>query len=319
VGEMHNFQSYLQDLSLNTGIKFNIVTEDESTLYSGINKAQSSELIIRQLNLANLRASIMLPKEFENCFTLLKYTIENKYKEIFTQREQLLVGILEGKNISQDKIDREFPYISKGSTLFLVTVDGSKYEALNIIRQLYSEGEVLSLVYGDNIIVLGVFEEINEHARSIRESIVSDLYCKCSVGYGNKIFNIRDLKKAFEEAKGCFILGKNFGIKEEIFFYDKMLFEKIVFNISPEVKLELLTKFKEKFNLFDSELINTIEEFINCGLNISDAARRLYVHRNTLIYRLDKITKETGFDIRNFKEATVFIIAFLVWKENLLI
>jgi Regulator of polyketide synthase expression len=203
--------------------------------------------------------------------------------------------------------------------LFLVTVDGSKYEALNIIRQLYSEGEVLSLVYGDNIIVLGVFEEINEHARSIRESIVSDLYCKCSVGYGNKILNIRDLKKAFEEAKGCFILGKNFGIKEEIFFYDKMLFEKIVFNISPDVKLELLTKFKEKFNLFDSELINTIEEFINCGLNISDAARRLYVHRNTLIYRLDKITKETGFDIRNFKEATVFIIAFLVWKENLLI
>jgi Regulator of polyketide synthase expression len=319
VGEMHNFQSYLQDLSVNTGIKFNIVTEDESTLYSGINKAQSSELIIRQLNLANLRASIVLPKEFENCFTLLKYTIENKYKEIFTQREQLLVGILEGKNISQDKIDREFPFISKGSTLFLVTVDGSKYEALNIIRQLYSEGEVLSLVYGDNIIVLGVFEEINEHARSIRESIVSDLYCKCSVGYGNKILNIRDLKKAFEEAKGCFILGKNFGIKEEIFFYDKMLFEKIVFNISPDVKLELLTKFKEKFNLFDSELINTIEEFINCGLNISDAARRLYVHRNTLIYRLDKITKETGFDIRNFKEATVFIIAFLVWKENLLI
>lgn len=316
---MHNFQSYLQDLSVNTGIKFNIVTEDESTLYSGINKAQSSELIIRQLNLANLRASIVLPKEFENCFTLLKYTIENKYKEIFTQREQLLVGILEGKNISQDKIDREFPFISKGSTLFLVTVDGSKYEALNIIRQLYSEGEVLSLVYGDNIIVLGVFEEINEHARSIRESIVSDLYCKCSVGYGNKILNIRDLKKAFEEAKGCFILGKNFGIKEEIFFYDKMLFEKIVFNISPDVKLELLTKFKEKFNLFDSELINTIEEFINCGLNISDAARRLYVHRNTLIYRLDKITKETGFDIRNFKEATVFIIAFLVWKENLLI
>lgn len=316
---MHNFQSYLQDLSLNTGIKFNIVTEDENTLYSGISKAQSYELIIRQLNLANLRASIVLPKEFENCFTLLKYTIENKYKEIFTQREQLLVGILEGKNFSQDKIDREFPFISKGSTLFLVTVDGSKYEALNIIRQLYSEGEVLSLVYGDNIIVLGVFEEINEHARSIRESIVSDLYCKCSVGYGNKIFNVRDLKKAFEEAKGCFILGKNFGIKEEIFFYDKMLFEKIVFNISSEVKLELLTKFKEKFNLFDSELINTIEEFINCGLNISDAARRLYVHRNTLIYRLDKITKETGFDIRNFKEATVFIIAFLVWKENLLI
>jgi DNA-binding PucR family transcriptional regulator len=124
------------------------------------------------------------------------------------------------------------------------------------------------------------------------------------------------MKKAYEEAKECLILSKNFGIKEEIFYYDKILFEKIVYNINPEVKTELLNKFRDKFNMFDSEIINTIEEFVNCGLNISDAARKLYVHRNTLIYRLDKISKETSFDIRNFKEATVFIIAFLVWKEN---
>jgi len=69
-------------------------------------------------------------------------------------------------------------------------------------------------------------------------------------------------------------------------------------------------------NDFDSEMINTIEEFVNCGLNISNAAKKLYVHRNTLIYRLDKIYKETNFDIRNFKDATVFAIAFLIWKEN---
>lgn len=316
---MYNFQSFLQDLSSNTGIKFNIVLEDGSLLYSGIKIVQGSDIISKLINLGNLRAFIELPKGLENCLAILKYTIENKYREIFSLREQSLVEVLEGKEFSHDKIEREFPFLSKGCTLFLITVDGSKYEALNIIRQLYSEEEAISLVYGDNIIILGIFDEINEHARSIRESIVSDLYCRCYVGYGSAIYNIRDIKRAYDEAKGCFILSKNFGIKEEIFFYDKMLFEKIVYNINPEVKVELLNKFKEKFNLFDSELINTIEEFINCGLNISDAARRLYVHRNTLIYRLDKITKETGFDIRNFKEATVFIIAFLVWKENLLL
>lgn len=62
-------------------------------------------------------------------------------------------------------------------------------------------------------------------------------------------------------------------------------------------------------------MINTIDEFVKTGLNISESARKLYIHRNTLIYRLDKIKKETGFDIRNFKEATVFITAFLVWRE----
>lgn len=316
---MYNFQSFLQDLSSNTGVKFNLVLEDGDFLYSGIKTTQGSYLISKLINLGNLKVSIELPKELENCLALLRYTIENKYREIFSLREQSLVEILEGKEISNDKIENEFPFISKGCTLFLITVDGSKYEALNIIRQLYSEGEAISLVYGDNIIILGIFDEINEHARSIRESIVSDLYCRCYVGYGSIIHNIRDVKKSYEEAKSCFVLSKNFGIKEEILFYDKMLFEKIVYNINPEVKLELLNKFKDKFNLFDSEIINTIEEFINCGLNISDAARRLYVHRNTLIYRLDKITKETGFDIRNFKEATVFIIAFLVWKENILV
>lgn len=95
-----------------------------------------------------------------------------------------------------------------------------------------------------------------------------------------------------------------------------MLFEKIVLNINKEIKDELLLKLKDKFDLFDKEIIDTIDEFVNSGLNISDAARKLYIHRNTLIYRLDKINKETGFDIRNFKEATVFVIAFLIWKEK---
>jgi DNA-binding PucR family transcriptional regulator len=89
-----------------------------------------------------------------------------------------------------------------------------------------------------------------------------------------------------------------------------------VYSLDPKFKNEFLDSFKSKFNTFDSEIIFTIEEFVDCGLNISDAAKKLYIHRNTLIYRLDKIKKETGFDIRNFKEATVFIIGFLIWKES---
>lgn len=314
---MHNFQSFLQDLNTNTGIQFNLTLEDGNYLYCGIVDYKNSKTINEFINLSNTRASLELPVELQSCMSLLKYTIVNKYREIFSLTEQSLIEVLEGKEISQAKVEKNLPFLSKGCTLFLISVDGSRYEALNIIRQLYTESEVVSFVYGDNIIVLGAFDEIGEHGRSIRESIVSDLYCKCLVGYGSTFTSVKDIKKAYEEAVSCFTLGKNFGIKEEIFYYDKMLFEKIVYNINQEVKLELLYKFKDKFNLFDSELINTIEEFINCGLNISDAARKLYVHRNTLIYRLDKINKDTGFDIRIFREATVFIIAFLVWKENL--
>lgn len=313
---MYNFQSFLQDLDLNTGIKFNLKLEDDTILYSGTKSAASSKLISEVISLGSSKAVLELGEDYKNCTSLLRYTIENKYREIFSMREQSLVEILEGKEVTADKLERNLPFLSKGCTLFLINVDGSRYEALNIVRQLYTEGEAVSMLYNDSIVVLGAFDEVNEHAKSIRESIVSDLYCRCYVSYGSTIYNARDIKRAYEEAKECLILSKNFGIKEEIFYYDKILFEKIVYNINQKVKAELLNRFRDKFNLFDSEMINTIEEFVNCGLNISDAARKLYVHRNTLIYRLDKITKETGFDIRNFKEATVFIIAFLVWKEN---
>lgn len=313
---MYNFHSFLRDLNSNTGIKFNLLSEDGTPLYSGIESGKNIQLSATAISLGNSKATLQLPLEFENCTSLLRYTIENKYREIFSMREQSLIEILEGKEVSFDKVEKNFSFLPKGCTLFFISVDGSRYEALNIVRELYSESDAVSFVYGDSIIILGVFDEIDEHARSIRESIVSDLYCKCYVSYGNVIYNTKEIKKAYEEARECFVLSKNFGIKEEILYYDKMMFEKIVYNIGPKVKGELLNRFRDKFNMFDSELINTIEEFVNCDLNISDAARRLYVHRNTLIYRLDKITKETGFDIRNFKEATVFINAFLVWKEN---
>ncbi|GLC30003.1 PucR family transcriptional regulator [Clostridium omnivorum] len=313
---MYSFGSFLQDLSSSTGIRFNLFDEDGNLIYRYDALNDNDKRSQYPISLGNSKAILDIQKKYEPCVSLLKYSIENKYREIFSMREKSLIEILEGKDISLDTIAKNFPALSKGSTLFLVNVDGSRYEALSIIRELYSEQDIISLVYGDNIIVIGAFDEVEEHAESIKDSIVSDLYCKCYVSYGNEIHDVMKIGKAYEEAKECLLLGKKFDMKQETFSYNKMLFEKIVHNIDHRVKQELIDKFSNKFNMFDSELINTIEEFVNCGLNISDAARKLYVHRNTLIYRLDKIYKETGFDIRDFKEATVFIIAFLVWKES---
>ena len=67
---------------------------------------------------------------------------------------------------------------------------------------------------------------------------------------------------------------------------------------------------------FDNEMIRTIEVFFRCGLNLSDAAKELYIHRNTLIYRLDKIEKYTAYDIRNFNNAVLFKVVFFIWKEK---
>lgn len=313
---MYNFREFLQDLSLNTGLKFDLILDDGTYIYEGLKNAENIETYNIFISLGNSKGSLRLPKNLESCSSLLKYTIQNKYNEFYSMKEQSIIEIIEGKDISINYIEKDFPFLLNGAALFIIDVDGSKLEALNIIRQLYNEKEAISFIYKNRIIILGLFDEVNEHAESIRQSIVSDLYCKCTISYGNLIYDIKDIKRAYEQALECFTLRKTFKIKDEIFFYDKVLFEKIVLNINKEIKDELLLKLKDKFDLFDKEIIDTIDEFVNSGLNISDAARKLYIHRNTLIYRLDKINKETGFDIRNFKEATVFVIAFLIWKEK---
>lgn len=312
---MYNFTEFLKDLSHSSNIPFNIVTEDGIALYISDLDIENSHITNFAIMLGRVKGIISLEKQYENCTSLLKYIIENKYTQHFLTKEQVVIDILEDREISSDNIKLNLPFLENGCYIILISVDGSKNESLNIIKQIYDNEPVVSLIYNDSVIVIGDFNEIDEHIECIKESISSNLYCKCYISYGNRTYDVMGIKKAYNDAASCMELGKKFHIKDNVFNYNKMLFEKIVYNVDSKIKQEMLQMFKDKFDALDSEMILTIEQFVSCGLNISDAARRLYVHRNTLIYRLDKIKKETNFDIRDFKEASVFLIAFLMWKE----
>lgn len=312
---MDSFKDFLQELSLNTGILFKITAEDGKTIYASSSYVEGLEKIYFPVYFGKNKNVVSIYKEDEACIKLLKYTIESKYKEFYSSKEQAIINLLEAKESEFYKVDNELSSFNDGATLFLLSIDGSKYDGINVIEQMYNNENVISVIYNGNIVVIGSFAEPYEHAVSIREAIISNLFCECHISYSDIIKDKCEVKEAYESARECLMLGKKFSIKDGVLDYNKLLFEKIVYNIQPKLKQELLNRFKEKFNQFDAEVVNTIEEFIKNGLNISDAARKLYVHRNTLIYRLDKIKKETGFDIRNFKEATIFITAFLVWKE----
>lgn len=313
---MYNFKAFLQELSSNSGIPFILIWEDGRPIFQSGQKPKEIDDLETSVMLGKQRAKLVIDSKYAVCTSLIKYYIENKYKELFSMREQILIDIIEGKSVSSDKVDKNFPFISNGCNLILISVDGSRYEALNIVKQMYNEQDILSMVYDDNIVLIGSFDEADEHAESIREAIISNLYCRCYVSFSKRTVSASEIREAYNNAKESLYIGKKLGIKSEIYDYDNMIFEKAVYNISPEVKNEFLKEFKHKFDAFDNEMINTIEEFMNSGLNISDAAKKLYIHRNTLIYRLDKIVKDTGYDIRDFKQANIFIIAFLIWKES---
>lgn len=309
---MYNFKDFLQELSFSSGILFKLTGEDGNTIYTSDCYVEDSEKIYFPVYLSNKKNVLSISQKDEACIKLLRYTIENKYREIYSVKEQSIVNLLESKELDGES---ELSFLSKGSKLLLISITGSKYDGINVIEQMYSNENIVGIVYRENIVVIGYFDDVYEHAVSIREAIMSNLFCECRISYSKEINDKYELKEAYEDAKECLLLSKKFSLKSGIFDCNKLLFEKIVYNIEPKLKTELLNRFKEKFNQFDSEVINTIDEFMKNGLNISDAARKLYIHRNTLIYRLDKIKKETGFDIRNFKEATVFTTAFLIWRE----
>lgn len=313
---MYNFNSFLQELSENSGVDFDIQWENGEFLYQSIPNIDKLDNTEVDICLGKQNAKLILKLEHKLCAALIKYCVENKYQEIFSIRDNILINLIQGKSIEYDKIEKSLPFLMKGYNLILVSVEGSKYEAINIVRQMYNEQDMALILYEDNLLVIGKFEDVIEHARSIREAIISNLYCRCYIAYSNIVYFKDELKKAYKSAKESLIIGRKIEAKGEIYNYGNMIFEKTVYNISESIKEEYLERFKEKFDAFDSEMINTIEEFVNSGLNISDAAKKLYVHRNTLIYRLEKISKDTGYDIRDFKQAAIFMIAFLIWKER---
>lgn len=312
---MESFRGFLDNLCLNTGIKFNLFEDNLNEIYHGLD-SEDSETIRCKIKVQNKEFCICLDKKYKDNVKLISYIIADKYKENYCIREKLMIDLINGKEIGIDLIEKNIYFLQDGIIILLVNVDKNKNEALEIIKQLYLDQEVISFIYEDDIVILGLFDDIEEHAKSIKESIVSHLYCKAYVSFSSRVYDAAGIVNGYRTTKESMMLGKRFCSKDEVFYYDKMLFEKIVFNIAPLVKEELMSRFKDKFDVFDKEIISTIEEFANCGLNISDASKKLYIHRNTLIYRIEKIKKETGFDIRQFTDATVFIISFMIWKEK---
>ncbi|HEY5560473.1 MAG TPA: helix-turn-helix domain-containing protein [Clostridiaceae bacterium] len=312
---MYSFNSYLHKLSEESGISFSLKCEAEGINFNSLTNETVSTFIF-EVALGHNIGRISLPNNVKSCTALLKFSIENKYEELISRSENCIINFLEGKEVSADIADTNFPFITKGCILYLVSVDKNRTEVLEMIRELYEEQEVVCFLYGEYILVLGVLEEENEHAESIRDIIASNLFANSSIAYGNSFNASIYIKRAYEEAKIALFLGKRFGLNKEIYSYNAMIFERIVYGINDDLKKEILFSYKKKFDCFDNEINTTVANFIDCQMNISLAAKKLYVHRNTLIYRLDKIKKDTGLDLRLFNEAAIFIIAFLIWKEE---
>ncbi|HEY8888997.1 MAG TPA: helix-turn-helix domain-containing protein [Clostridium sp.] len=312
---MDDINNFLQKLSFSSDIDFCVCCENGENIFTSRGFVETSDIIHIPLFLGESHFLLKTEKRFNSFSNLLKFTIENKYVDLYSTNEQSIVSILDGKDVSNDTIFEDMKFLDEGYGLIYITLNGNLHEALNIIKQAYSRENVLSILYNGNILVIGVFENISEHAIGIRESIISNLFCKCYISFSRIVHAKSDLVNIFNECELSMFLGIKFKIKADVYNYNKLFLERTIYSLDSKYKQNILYTYKEKLDALDNETINTIEDFYNSDLNISDSAKNLYIHRNTLLYRLDKIKRETGFDIKDFNQAMRFEIIFLIWQE----
>ncbi len=159
-------------------------------------------------------------------------------------------------------------------------------------------------------------EELEKLARNMEETLKNELFVKTVIGFGTVAEHLRSLADSYKEAQTAIDVGKVFDTEKSIINYENLGIGRLIYQLPTtlcEIFLSEVFK-KNSIDSLDQETLFTINKFFENNLNVSETSRKLFVHRNTLVYRLEKIKKLTGLDLRQFDHAIVFKVALMVRK-----
>ena len=159
-------------------------------------------------------------------------------------------------------------------------------------------------------------EELEKMAAAVEETLKNELRIKTVIGIGTVAEHLRELADSYKEAQTAIDVGKVFDNERSILNYENLGIGRLIYQLPTtlcEIFLSEVFK-KNSIDSLDQETLFTINKFFENNLNVSETSRKLFVHRNTLVYRLEKIKKLTGLDLRQFDHAIVFKVALMVRK-----
>ncbi len=195
---------------------------------------------------------------------------------------------------------------------------------LDRVRSLFGgkQKDFVTAVDEKNIIVVKEvaenegYEDLDKTAQVIVNLFSSDSDCSVRVAYGTIIKELKDVSRSYKEARMALDVGKIFFEERDVIAYSQLGIGRLIYQLPiPLCKMFIKEIFDGKSpDEFDDELLTTINKFFENNLNVSETSRQLYIHRNTLVYRLDKLQKSTGLDLRVFEDAITFKIALMVVK-----
>ncbi len=231
---------------------------------------------------------------------LLSFDLHQKARELHVDieapRAVFIIKVQEtGETGIYEVVRNMFPDKEKD---FIVHIDANNIALIKELKEVVSS------------------EELENTAQSILDTINAETMLTVLIGLSSPANNIDELNNSYKEAQTALEVGKVFDEEKYILNYDNLGIGRLIYQLPIKLcELFLQEVFKKgDLTALDDETILTINKFFGNDLNVSETSRQLFVHRNTLVYRLEKIYKLTGLDLRKFDQAIVFKVAMMVHK-----
>ena len=196
--------------------------------------------------------------------------------------------------------------------------------ALETVRGLFAGAnkDFITAVDEKNIILVKelsekeTYDDLQKTAQMIVDMLNTEAMSRVHVAYGTIVKDIKEVSRSYKEAKMSLDVGKIFYSDKKVMAYSNLGIGRLIYQLPTTLCQMFLTEIFKRGSIdsLDQETLFTIQKFFENNLNVSETSRKLFVHRNTLVYRLEKIKKLTGLDLREFDHAIVFKVALMVRK-----
>jgi carbohydrate diacid regulator len=209
--------------------------------------------------------------------------------------------------------------------VFLIETKQEKdMNALETVRSLFAAKtkDFVTAVDEKNIILVKevkngeTYDDLDKTANVILDMLNTEAMSQVQIAYGTIVNDLKEVSRSYKEAKMALDVGKIFYSGKNVVAYSRLGIGRLIYQLPlPLCRMFIKEIFENKSpDDFDDETLTTINKFFENSLNVSETSRQLYIHRNTLVYRLDKLQKSTGLDLRVFEDAITFKIALMVVK-----
>lgn len=253
----------------------------------------------------------------------IKHYYDEKYDKNNFIKNVVLDNILPG-DIYIKARELQFNTESKHVAVLIRILSSNDICAYDVIQNLFPDKNrdfLFNISENDIVLIKEVkdgveLEDLEKLASSIIDTLISEFYTNSVAGIGTIVDGIKGLARSFREAQVSLEVGKVFDTDKSIVSYQNLGIARLIYQLPITLCETFLNEVFKKGSIdsLDQETLFTIQRFFENNLNVSETSRKLFVHRNTLVYRLEKIKKLTGLDLREFDHAIIFKIALMVKK-----